>query len=73
MDITIRHLEESTYQQLQARAALIGRAVGDPASLHDLEPEDYPDGNERLSESIDARRFGEDVIPKFRKEVPSWA
>ena len=28
------------------------------ASLRDLEPEEYPEGNERLSESVDAIVYG---------------
>jgi plasmid stability protein len=76
MDTTIRNLDETSYRELKARAALSGRTIGDlvneairsylarpgsdprRGSLVDLASEDYPVGNERLSEEIDAVVYG---------------
>jgi len=44
----------------EAIRAWLARPEGEPRrrSLADLEPESYPDGNERLSEEIDAVAYG---------------
>ncbi len=44
----------------EALRAWLARPEGGPGrhSLADLEPEPYPDGNERLSEEIDAVAYG---------------
>jgi plasmid stability protein len=72
MDTTIRNLDEATYRELKARAALTGKTIGElvneairtylarpdihakRGSLRDLRPEEYPAGNERLSEEVNA-------------------
>ena len=79
MDTTIRNLDERTYRELKARAALEGRTIGEVVSeamraylarpnpfhrrgsLRDLLPEPYPEGNERLSEEVDAIVYGDDA------------
>lgn len=75
MDTTIRNLDELAYRALKARAALVGKTVGETVNeairaylgrpipsgavtLRDLKPEPYPEGNERLSEEIDAIVYG---------------
>lgn len=40
------------------RAYLAPGRFGPPVSIRDLEPEPYPDGNERLSEEIDSIVYG---------------
>ena len=44
----------------EAMEAYLGRPLDAPkrSSLADLRPEDYPDGNERLSEEIDSIVYG---------------
>jgi hypothetical protein len=75
MDTTIRDPDERAYRELRARAVLQGRDVGNllnqgiraylaqlpgpRETLHDLKPEPFPDGNERLSEQIDEVLYGE--------------
>ena len=76
MDATIRNLDEKTYREIKARAALDGKTLGEMVSeairtylaqprglprlgtLRDLVPEDYPEGNDRLSEEIDEVVYG---------------
>ena len=76
MDTTIRNIDERAYREFKARAALLGKTVGEvlneairgylarpgwspkTRSLRDLLPEPYPDGNDRLSEEIDAVVYG---------------
>jgi plasmid stability protein len=68
MDSTIRNLDERAYRELKARAALEGKTMGEAVSdairaylartAPDLEPEDYPEGNERLSLEVDTILYG---------------
>ena len=75
MDTTIRNLDEVSYKELKAKAALTGKTIGETineaiqqylesprndikrTSLRDLIPEDYPEGNDRLSQDIDKVLF----------------
>ncbi len=76
MDTTIRNLDETTYRELKARAALTGKTIGETvteamrsyllrpidarrrSSILDLQPQPYGEGNERLSELVDAVVYG---------------
>lgn len=73
MDTTIRNLDERVYREAKAQAARTGRTIGEvvnealraylgqpPATYgwSDLQPLDFPPGNETLSEEIDAIVYG---------------